>query len=74
VIVNNARYEALHSFGRMFGLQKLVGTQLPGLDFVALAEGQGVPGRLVASPGDLDAALGWSFATGGPTLLDVRVD
>ena len=74
VIVNNARYEALHSFGRMFGLQRLVGTQLPGLDFVALAEGQGVRARLVASPHELDAALGWSFDAPGPTLLDVRID
>jgi benzoylformate decarboxylase len=74
VIVNNARYEALHSFGRMFGLQELVGTKLPGLDFVGLAAAQGVSGRLVASVGELDAALAWSFAMSGPTLVDVRVD
>lgn len=74
MIVNNARYEALHSFGRMFGFQQLIGTQLPGFDVLALAQRQGVPGRLVEKPADLDAALAWSFAAQGPTLLDVRVD
>jgi thiamine pyrophosphate-dependent acetolactate synthase large subunit-like protein len=47
---------------------------LPGLDFVGLAAAQGVSGRLVASVGELDAALAWSFAMSGPTLVDVRVD
>lgn len=74
VIVNNGRYEALHSFGRIFGMQQLVGTQLPDLDFVALAQGQGVKGERVSDPAALDAALARCFASQGPSLLEVMVD
>lgn len=74
VIVNNGRYEALHSFGRVFGMQQLVGTQLPGLDFVALAAGQGVKGERVSEIAALDAALARCFASDGPALLEVVVD
>ena len=74
VIVNNRRYEALVSFGRHFGLQETVGTRLPHLDFTAIAHGQGVDARRVESAEGLDAALAWSFAADGPTLVEVMVD
>ncbi|WP_338466046.1 benzoylformate decarboxylase [Novosphingobium sp. ZN18A2] len=74
VIVNNGRYEALHSFGRVFGMQQLVGTALPHLDFVALAQGQGVPATRVEKSADLDAALSKNFASHGPSLVEVIVD
>jgi benzoylformate decarboxylase len=73
VIVNNSRYEALHVFGRHFGLQKLEGTNLSGLDFVALAQGQGVPAVRVDVARELDAALSSAFASNGPMLVEVRV-
>ncbi|MFM9935723.1 MAG: benzoylformate decarboxylase [Novosphingobium sp.] len=74
IIVNNGRYEALHSFGRIFGMQDLPGTQLPHLDFCALAAGQGVRAVRVAHAADLDAALRHSFAADYPTLVDVCVE
>lgn len=74
VIVKNGRYEALHSFGQHFGLQRTVGTDLPGLDFVALAAGQSVAGRRAQGKAALAEALAWSFAADGPTLVEVLVD
>lgn len=74
IIVNNGGYEALINFGRVFGLQQTVGTDLSGLDFVSIAQGQGVPGVRVSAGGDLDAALRHSFAAEGPTLVEVMVD
>ncbi|NCP44629.1 MAG: hypothetical protein GW822_14540 [Sphingomonadales bacterium] len=74
VVLNNGRYEALEQFGQLFGLQKLEGTKLPGLDFVALARAQGVAGRVVKEAADLDAALTESFNAGGPTLVEVILD
>ena len=74
IIVNNARYEALINFGRAFGLQETVGTRLPAIDFVALAQGQGVPAARVDSSDALDAALADMFAATGPRLLEVVVD
>ena len=73
VIVNNRRYEALVGFGRRFGLDNIVGTQLPGLDFVALAEGQGVRAMRVETAETLDAALSASFASSEPSLVEVVV-
>ena len=74
IIVNNGGYEALINFGRVFGLQQTVGTDLSGLDFVSIGQGQGVPGVRVSAGGDLDAALAHSFAADGPTLVEVMVD
>jgi benzoylformate decarboxylase len=74
IIVNNRRYEALHVFGRHFGLQSLEGTELPGIDFVSIAKGQGVDAVRVETSETLDAVLSKAFASPGPTLVEVLVD
>ena len=74
VIINNRRYEALIGFGRHFGLQQTVGTDLAGLDFVALAQGQGLEARRVEHVDALDAALAWGFGSAAPVLIEVVVD
>ncbi len=73
IIMNNGRYEALHSFGRHFGLQSLQGTHLPGLDFVALAAGQGMSGARVDTAAALETALRESFGTPQPMLIEVLI-
>lgn len=70
VIVNNRGYAALDQFGALFGID-VVGSKLPGLDFVGLAESQGVAAMRVTDPGTLDGAIGWLFAGEGPRLLEV---
>lgn len=74
VIVNNRRYEALKSFGRHFGLEKLQGTDLPGIDFARLAAGQGMRAERVTTADSLDRALRTAFSVSQPMLLDVVVD
>ena len=74
IIVNNRRYEALHVFGRHFGLQSLQGTDLTGIDFVALAKGQGVEAVRVDDVGALDDALAQAFASKVPMLVEVLVE
>jgi benzoylformate decarboxylase len=73
VVVHNARYRALDQFAELFGITKPVGTTLPGLDFVALAAGQGVPGVRVTTPSELEPALAEALRSPGPVLLDVHV-
>jgi benzoylformate decarboxylase len=73
IIVNNRRYEALHVFGRHFGLQSLEGTDLSGIDFVSLATGQGVDALRVESADTLDAALTKAFTSPTPMLVEVLV-
>ncbi len=74
IIMNNRRYEALHSFGRHFGLNNLQGTDLDGLDFVRLAEGQGVSAVRVTDTAALIDALAASFGNLRPTLIEVQLD
>lgn len=73
VIIKNNRYEALHHFGRHFGMQQLVGTQFPELDFCMLAQGHGMAARRATDAASLDEALRWSFAANGPTLVEAVV-
>ena len=74
IIVNNGSYQALESFAPQFGLQQVVGTRLPDLDFCKIAEGQGVPATRVSNPADLEGTLRKSFSASGPTLIDVQVE
>jgi benzoylformate decarboxylase len=74
VILNNQRYEALRGFGQTFGMQEVVGTDLKGLDFCALAKGHGLPaGKQVSDADALDRALAASFRAKGPTLIEVMI-
>ena len=73
LVIVNRRYEALEQFGKHFGLEQVEGTDLSGIDFCAIARGHGVPSRRVEMAHDLDAALAWSFAETGPTLVEIVV-
>ena len=55
-------------------MQRVVGTDLSGLDFPALAKGHGLPqGRRVAEAGSLEAILAEALASPGPSLVEVLV-
>jgi benzoylformate decarboxylase len=71
IVIRNGRYEALHEFGRHFALKQLPGTQLPGIDFCALAEAQGVSAIGVAHTRELDAALREAFRFEKALLVEV---
>lgn len=73
LIINNRRYQALEQFGRHFGLERVEGTDLSGIDFCAIARGHGLAARRAETPAELDAALAWSFGEAGPTLVDIVV-
>jgi len=73
IIVNNGRYEALRQFGQHFGLGNTCGTELPGVDFSALARGQGLQAERVSTAERLDEALRRAFSAAAPVLLDVIV-
>ncbi|MDB5698991.1 MAG: benzoylformate decarboxylase [Alphaproteobacteria bacterium] len=71
IIVNNNGYSALKAFGQRFGLGNPVGSDIVGVDFCKIAEGQGLTARRVDDPAQLDEALRWSFDEAGPTLIEV---
>jgi benzoylformate decarboxylase len=74
VIINNRRYEALLHFGRPFGLDREVGTSLPGVDFRAIAEAQGCKAVRIDRAEALDDALRTAFAAAEPRLIEVIVE
>lgn len=77
VIVNNRRYAALHHFAPVFGFAPgahLPGTELPDLDFVALAAGHGVKAQRVTEGALLAGVLERALAAPEPMLIDVMVD
>ncbi len=73
VILNNQRYEAVAALGRRIGVASVPGTDLPELDFPALARGFGVAGARVDRAADLGAALDLAMRHEGPYLLEVAV-
>jgi benzoylformate decarboxylase len=73
VIVNNSRYQALHHFSQRFGIDRPVGTDLPGRDFVGIAKAQGCEGVRVTRAAELVPALKSAFAAAAPTLVEVVV-
>ncbi len=74
VIIKNGCYEALHEFGRHFGIEQLPGSELPALDFCGLASSQGVTAIRVEKPAELDRALTAAFESIQPVLVEVSVE
>ncbi|HYB40390.1 MAG TPA: thiamine pyrophosphate-binding protein [Candidatus Methylomirabilis sp.] len=81
VIFNNASYRILKQRtlalkGFSFEDDRYVGMDLvkPAIDFVGLAGSLGVPGEVVEKSPDVGPALRRGLASGGPYLLDVRID
>ncbi len=73
VVVNNGGYYALKHLARLFNAPA-VGSDIPGLDLVKMAEAQGVPGLRVTKPEKLASALKQALNADGPMLVDVAVD
>lgn len=73
LIMNNSAYAALTGFSAEFGMNFVPGCDLTGLDFVQLAEAQGIPARKADQVEQVDEALQWSFEQSGPTLVDFRI-
>jgi benzoylformate decarboxylase len=73
VVVNNGGYYALKHLARLFNAPA-VGSDIPGLDLVKMAEAQGVPGVRVTKPEKLAATLKEALNVEGPMLVDVTVD
>jgi benzoylformate decarboxylase len=81
VIFNNASYRilkqrthALKGFSAEDDVYVGMDLDRPLIDFVGLAKSLGVPGERVEKTADVGAAVARAFKTGGPYLIDVRID
>jgi benzoylformate decarboxylase len=74
VIIRNGVYQALKDYGAFLGTADLPGMNLPGIDFVSIAAGYGLPGRRVSNAVEMADALKAAIGTGKPSLLEVEVE
>ena len=76
VILNNRRYAALQEFAPVFGFSAndiVQGTELPDLDFPALATGMGCTARRVSDAAELREALVQALASNTTNLLEIEI-
>jgi benzoylformate decarboxylase len=74
VVINNAGYGAMRSFSQVMQVRNVPGLDLPGLDFVKLAQGMGCDAVRVAKSVELAPALNRSLGHAGVSLVEVMVD
>ncbi|WP_409997678.1 benzoylformate decarboxylase [Bradyrhizobium sp. SZCCHNRI3043] len=74
VVINNSGYGAMRSFSQVMQVRNVPGLELPGLDFVKLAEGMGCDAVRVSNAAELASALTRALAHAGTSLVEVMVD
>jgi len=74
VVINNSGYGAMRSFSQVMQVRNVPGLELPGIDFVRLAEGMGCHAVRVSKAAELGDALKRGMAHEGTSLVEVVVD
>jgi benzoylformate decarboxylase len=74
VVINNAGYGAMRSFSQVMQVRNVPGLELPGIDFVKIADGMGCDAVRVGKAAELVPALKRSLAHKGVSLVEVIVD
>src|SRR5260370_6504667 len=74
VVTNNSGYGAMRSFSQVMQVRNVPGLELPGIDFVKLAEGLGCDAVRVTRSSELRPALARGLAHTGVSLIEVVVD
>lgn len=74
VVINNAGYGAMRSFSQVMQVRNVPGLELPGIDFVKLAEGMGCRAVRVTKAAELAGALKHGLSHDGTSLIEVMVD
>ncbi len=74
VVINNAGYGAMRSFSQVMQVRNVPGLDLPGIDFVLLAQGLGCDAVRVTRSSELAPALKRGLVHHGVSLIEVIVD
>jgi benzoylformate decarboxylase len=74
VVINNAGYGAMRSFSQVMQVRNVPGLDLPGIDFVRIAQGMGCDAVRVGKSSELAQALKRGLAHDGVSLIEVVVD
>ena len=76
MLFRSRRYAALQEFAPVFGYaadERTTGTDLPGIDFVRLAEGHGLKAARVEDLNQLESSLNTALQADGPYLLELII-
>ena len=74
IVINNAGYGAMRSFSQVMQVRNVPGLDLPGIDFVKVAQGLGCDAARVSNASELAPALKRALAYDGTSLVEVIVD
>jgi benzoylformate decarboxylase len=74
VVINNSGYGAMRSFSQVMQVRNVPGLDLPGIDFVRIAEGMGCDAVRVTKASELAPALKRGLAYDGTSLIEAMVD
>ncbi len=74
LVINNSGYGAMRSFSQVMQVRNVPGLDLPGLDFVKLAQGHGCDAVRVTKSSEVAAALKRGLAHNDTSLIEVMVD
>jgi benzoylformate decarboxylase len=74
VVINNAGYGAMRSFSQVMQVRNVPGLDLPGIDFVRIADGMGCDAVRVTKSSELAPALKRGLSHDGVSLIEVVVD
>jgi benzoylformate decarboxylase len=74
VVINNAGYGAMRSFSQVMQVRNVPGLDLPGIDFVQIAQGLGCDAVRVGKSSELAPALKRGLGHDGVSLIEVMVD
>ena len=74
VVINNGGYGAMRSFSQVMQVRNVPGLDIPNLDFVKLAQGQGCDAVRVTKSSELASALQRAQSHDGTSLVEVMID
>jgi benzoylformate decarboxylase len=74
VVINNSGYGAMRSFSQVMQVRNVPGLDLPGIDFVKIAEGMGCDAVRVGKASELAPALTRAMSYDAVSLVEVIVD
>jgi benzoylformate decarboxylase len=74
VVINNLGYGAMRSFSQVMQVRNVPGLDLPGIDFVQIAQGMGCDAVRVGKASELAPALSRGLAFDGVSLIEVMVE
>jgi benzoylformate decarboxylase len=74
VVPRNGAYNILKAFAHQLDTPGVPGLDLPGIDFVSLANGYGVTAERISALSELQTALRRGMAASTPHLIEVEID